>query len=96
MNLTLVVFVSSKVFKYTDYPIFGQNKSVGILAWYANPWNSKFGKNQIYEKLKTSKLQKRRLWKTWLFRISRISEMDSAYKNEPKTVFGVNGLFKLS
>ena len=36
MNLTLVVFDSSKVFKNTDYPIFGKNKSVGILAWNTN------------------------------------------------------------
>ena len=58
---------------------------IAILEKFEFTQKSKFenGENGDYEKYN-------------ILRISRIFEMDSAYKNEPKTVFGVNGLFKLS
>ena len=57
----------------------------------ANLKKFKFLKNSKVQNFKNVDSEKHDI-----FRISRISEMDSAYKNEPKTVFGVNGLFKLS
>ena len=59
-------------------------------------------KTTIFEKFeisKNSKVQNSEKFdfeKPEILTISKIAEMDSAHKNEPKTVFSVNGYTKLS